>query len=81
MLFARSLLQRHFSPDALIHLFPAQQLVFEDDLQEELLRLRKEQFALRMQFASGQLGQVHLMKEVRRDIARVKTIINQKAGE
>ena len=51
-----------------------------DDLQEELLRLRKEQFALRMQFASGQMGQVHLMKEVRRDIARVKTVMKEKAN-
>ena len=51
-----------------------------EDLQEELLRLRKEQFALRMQNASGQLGQVHLMKEVRRDIARVKTVIKEKAN-
>ena len=42
-----------------------------DELQEELLRLRREQFSLRMQNASGQLGQVHLMVEVRRDIARV----------
>lgn len=50
------------------------------DLQEELLRLRKEQFALRMQFASGQMGQVHLMKEVRRDIARVKTVMKEKAN-
>ena len=51
-----------------------------DDLQEELLRLRKEQFALRMQYASGQLAQVHLMKEVRRDIARVKTVMKEKAN-
>ncbi|MGK0257800.1 MAG: large subunit ribosomal protein L29 [Candidatus Azotimanducaceae bacterium] len=50
------------------------------DLQEELIRLRKEQFALRMQFASGQMGQVHLMKEVRRDIARVKTVMKEKAN-
>ncbi len=49
-----------------------------DELQEELLRLRKEQFSLRMQFASGQLGQTHLVKEVRRDIARVKTIMKEK---
>jgi large subunit ribosomal protein L29 len=34
-----------------------------------------------MQKATCQLGQSHLLKEVRRDIARVKTIINQKAGE
>jgi large subunit ribosomal protein L29 len=49
-------------------------------LQDELIRLRKEQFALRMQFASGQMGQVHLMKEVRRDIARVKTVMKEKAN-
>ena len=49
-----------------------------DELQDELLRLRKEQFSLRMQFASGQLAQVHLMKEVRRDIARVKTVMKEK---
>ena len=49
-----------------------------DELQDELLRLRKEQFSLRMQFASGQLAQVHLMKEARRDIARVKTVMKEK---
>ncbi len=48
------------------------------ELQEELMRLRKEQFSLRMQRASGQLGQLHLMKEMRRDIARVKTIMQEK---
>ncbi len=45
------------------------------ELKEELLRLRKEQFGLRMQKASGQLGQTHMMKEMRRDIARVKTVL------
>jgi len=48
------------------------------DLQTELLRLRKEQFAARMQAASGQLGQSHLVKELRRDIARVKTVLREK---
>jgi len=43
--------------------------------------LLADQFKYRMQKATGQLGQTHLLKEVRRDIARVKTIINQKAGE
>jgi large subunit ribosomal protein L29 len=47
-------------------------------LGEELLRLRKEQFTLRMQKASGQLGQSHLLTEARRDIARVKTILAEK---
>ena len=42
------------------------------------MRLRKEQFGLRMQGASGQLGQPHLLKEARRDIARVKTIMQEK---
>ena len=48
------------------------------DLQVELMRLRKEQFSLRMQRASGQLGQMHLLKEARREIARVKTIMQEK---
>ncbi|RPG33531.1 MAG: 50S ribosomal protein L29 [Gammaproteobacteria bacterium TMED92] len=48
-----------------------------DELQAEILRLQKEHFALRMQRASGQLGQAHLLKEVRRDIARVKTIMKE----
>ena len=51
-----------------------------DELQEELLRLRKEQFSLRMQNASGQLGQTHLVKEVKRDIARVKTVMKEIAN-
>ncbi len=48
------------------------------ELQAELMRLRKEQFSLRMQRASGQLGQMHLMKQARREIARVKTIMQEK---
>ncbi len=50
------------------------------ELNDELLRLRKEEFSLRMQFASGQLGQTHLVKEMRRDIARVKTLMKEKAN-
>ena len=50
-----------------------------DELNEELLKLRKEQFALRMQGASGQLGQPHLMKNTRKDIARLKTVLAEKA--
>ncbi len=46
----------------------------ETELKEELLKLRREQFQLRMQKASGQLGQSHLAREVRRDIARIKTV-------
>ncbi|MBK81933.1 MAG: 50S ribosomal protein L29 [Gammaproteobacteria bacterium] len=48
------------------------------ELSEELLKLRKEQFNLRMQKASGQLGQPHLLGETRRDIARIKTIMAEK---
>lgn len=51
-----------------------------DELQGELLELRKEQFNLRMQKATGQSNQTHTLKNVRRDIARVKTVLNQKAS-
>lgn len=51
-----------------------------DELKESLLDLLKEQFNLRMQKSSGQLGQSHLLGQARRDIARVKTILNEKAG-
>ncbi|TQV74758.1 50S ribosomal protein L29 [Aliikangiella marina] len=50
-----------------------------EELQGELLELRKEQFNLRMQKATGQSEQTHTLRNVRRDIARVKTILNQKA--
>ena len=49
-----------------------------DELKNELIELRKEQFKLRMQKGSGQLSQTHLLKEVRRNIARVKTVMNEK---
>jgi len=48
-------------------------------LNETLKDLLKDQFNLRMKLATGQLGQNHQVKEVRRDIARVKTIINEKS--
>lgn len=51
-----------------------------EELGAELLRMRKDEFSLRMQYASGQLGQTHMVKEVRRDIARVKTLIKEKAN-
>ena len=50
-----------------------------DELVDELHKLRKEQFSLRMQQASGQLGQTHLLKETKRDIARIKTVMQEKA--
>ncbi len=51
-----------------------------EELNAELLNLLREQFNLRMQLSTGQLAQTHLLKNVRRDIARVKTILNEKAG-
>ncbi|SEL46566.1 LSU ribosomal protein L29P [Atopomonas hussainii] len=51
-----------------------------EQLNEQLLTLLRDQFNYRMQKATGQLGQTHLMSQVKRDIARVKTVLNQKAG-
>ena len=51
-----------------------------EELNTALLELLREQFNLRMQNSTGQLAQTHLIKNVRRDIARIKTILNQKAG-
>jgi large subunit ribosomal protein L29 len=51
------------------------------ELNEQMLGLLRDQFNLRMQKATGQLGQSHLLKQVKRDIARVKTVLNQQAGE
>jgi len=48
-----------------------------DDLAEELLRLRKEQFALRMQRATGQTVKPDQFGKVRRNIARLKTVLRQ----
>ena len=50
------------------------------DLEQLKLELLKEQFSLRMQKATGQLAKNHLMKSVRRDVARIETIIAEKAG-
>lgn len=52
-----------------------------EQLSEQLLGLLRDQFNLRMQKATGQLGQTHLLSQVKRDIARVKTVLNQQAGK
>jgi large subunit ribosomal protein L29 len=52
-----------------------------DQLDEEALKLKKEQFNLRFQRASGQLQDTARVRIVRRDIARVKTIAARKRGE
>ena len=49
-----------------------------DQLDDEVLKLKKEQFNLRFQRATGQLENTGRVREVRRDIARVKTIAGQK---
>jgi large subunit ribosomal protein L29 len=51
-----------------------------DALNDELLKLKKEQFNLRFQRATGQLENTSRVRVVRRDIARVKTLARQKAG-
>ncbi|MBL1433919.1 50S ribosomal protein L29 [Gammaproteobacteria bacterium AH-315-C21] len=50
-------------------------------LNTELLSLLKEQFNLRMSKGTGQLGQTHLIKQVRRNIARVRTVISEKSRQ
>ena len=50
----------------------------EDQLEDEALQLKKEQFNLRFQRASGQLQDTARVRVVRRDIARVKTVAAQK---
>ena len=45
------------------------------DLQAHLLDLRREQFSLRMQKGTGQLNQTHQLRNVRREIARVKMLL------
>ncbi|MGN8159358.1 50S ribosomal protein L29 [Salinisphaera sp. RV14] len=48
-----------------------------DELNEELVALRREQFNLRMQQGSGQLAATHQFGRIRRDIARIKTVLNE----
>jgi large subunit ribosomal protein L29 len=52
----------------------------KDQLKEQLLDLKKEQFNLRFQQASGQLENTARVREVRRDIARIKTILTATSG-
>ncbi len=49
----------------------------EEQLGDELLKLRREQFNLRMQQASGRLSRPHEHGRVRKEIARVKTVLNE----
>jgi large subunit ribosomal protein L29 len=51
-----------------------------DQLNDELVKLKKEQFNLRFQAASGQLENTARVREIRRDIARIQTITRQKSA-
>ncbi|MCA0402575.1 MAG: 50S ribosomal protein L29 [Proteobacteria bacterium] len=52
-----------------------------DELQTELLSIRREQFNLRLKKASGSLDKTHLITMARKTVARIKTIMSEKAGE
>jgi large subunit ribosomal protein L29 len=52
-----------------------------EELAEELLKLRREQFNLRMQRATGQMARPDQFGKVRKDIARVKTVLGEKRRE
>lgn len=52
----------------------------KEELLAELLNLSREQFNLRMQKATGQLAKSSQMKKVRREIARINTVLSQQAG-
>ena len=51
-----------------------------DELKVELIELLKEQFSLRIQKGAGQAPKSHVFRKVRRGIARIKTILNQKGS-
>lgn len=51
-----------------------------DELNTQLQKALASQFKLRIQKATGQLSQTHLLKQARRDVARVKTVLQEKAG-
>ena len=53
----------------------------EDQLKDELLKLKKEQFNLRFQAATGQMEKASRVRQVRRDIARIQTIAREKRVE
>ena len=52
----------------------------DDELKDQLADLRKESFNLRFQAASGQLEKTSQMRHVRRDIARIKTILGERVA-
>ena len=53
----------------------------EEELQEKIVGLSKELFELRMQKSTGQLGQTHLIKQVKKNIAKIKTLMAERKLE
>lgn len=53
----------------------------EDQLKDELVKLKKEQFNLRFQAATGQLENTARFRQIRRDIARIHTVARQKSAD
>ncbi|HEU5399542.1 MAG TPA: 50S ribosomal protein L29 [Gammaproteobacteria bacterium] len=51
----------------------------EKELRDEIAALRKEQFNLRMQAAAGQAPRAHQIRNARKDVARLKTALNERA--
>ena len=52
-----------------------------EELKAQLDELAKEQFNYRMQRSTGQLGQPHLFRQTRKDIARIKTVLEEKSRD
>ena len=52
-----------------------------DQLSDQLIQLKKEQFNLRFQAATGQMEKSHRVGEIRKDIARIKTVMRQKKAQ
>jgi large subunit ribosomal protein L29 len=50
------------------------------ELKDELVELRKEEFSLRMKRGTGQLSDTSRFKKIRREVARIKTILNEQAA-
>ena len=57
------------------------QQMTDDQLQDKLIELKKEQFNLRFQAATGQIENSARVRQVRRGVARIKTVQNQRASE
>jgi large subunit ribosomal protein L29 len=51
-----------------------------DQLADELVKLKKEQFNLRFQAATGQIEKTHRVGQIRKDIARIKTVLHGKSA-